>query len=526
MGLGKTVITLGLVLANPSIHPASYFLRPASGWSTYGTGMIPSRGTLVICSVSLVGQWIKEAEKKLPDSVSLYAYHGQHRKRDPEFLASHDIIVSTYATVASDEFYHRGKHTGTNLYVAPLAAVKWHRIVLDESHAIKSMAAAHTKATHALVSDRRWCVTGTPICTNIDDLYSQMKFIGLTTFNDKPTWSKLTNRAFRYEHMWGKSICSLQISPCLVYCLTNIICRHTMDQSFDGKSLLELPDKLERVLEVDLIPGERVEYDLMKTRALKQFAKWKLNPVVFKQKTLEAMSILLPLRQACSGGQITQGQLGAPLPLDANAPIVESMECSICLDMMSDPVLTQCNHAFCRDCISGVLTAGSQDKEPCPLCRKEISPDTLISARFGDNCDCVIDSDNSGTAAEPDISSPALVFKSKADVLLKELMALRSDAANAKVLIFSQFQSTLDFLKVILKQAGFEYRTLLGSMTRSQRTKALDDFQNDPPTTVFLLSTRAGAVGINLTREYEPNLFVSTLPTRCGQECMLLFAFA
>ena len=34
----------------------------------------------------------------------------------------------------------------------------------------------------------------------------------------------------------------------------------------------------------------------------------------------------------------------------------------------------------------------------------------------------------------------------------------------------------------------------------SKRSKALRDFQNDPPTTVFLLSMRAGAVGINLTQ--------------------------
>jgi SNF2 family DNA or RNA helicase len=34
----------------------------------------------------------------------------------------------------------------------------------------------------------------------------------------------------------------------------------------------------------------------------------------------------------------------------------------------------------------------------------------------------------------------------------------------------------------------------------SNRSKALAEFQNDPPTTVFLLSMRAGAVGINLTQ--------------------------
>jgi superfamily II DNA or RNA helicase len=37
-------------------------------------------------------------------------------------------------------------------------------------------------------------------------------------------------------------------------------------------------------------------------------------------------------------------------------------------------------------------------------------------------------------------------------------------------------------------------------MSLSKRKKALSMFQNDPPTTVFLLSIRAGAVGINLTQ--------------------------
>jgi hypothetical protein len=36
-------------------------------------------------------------------------------------------------------------------------------------------------------------------------------------------------------------------------------------------------------------------------------------------------------------------------------------------------------------------------------------------------------------------------------------------------------------------------------MSRVARTKALAEFQNSPPTTVFLLSVRSGACGINLT---------------------------
>lgn len=66
-------------------------------------------------------------------------------------------------------------------------------------------------------------------------------------------------------------------------------------------------------------------------------------------------------------------------------------------------------------------------------------------------------------------------------------------------LIFSQFNSTLEWLATRLVENGFSYRSISGSMPLKQRAKAIDAFQKDPPTTVFLLSMRSGAVGINLT---------------------------
>jgi SWI/SNF-related matrix-associated actin-dependent regulator of chromatin subfamily A3 len=66
--------------------------------------------------------------------------------------------------------------------------------------------------------------------------------------------------------------------------------------------------------------------------------------------------------------------------------------------------------------------------------------------------------------------------------------------------VFSQFTSTLQWLKEELPKHGFQFRTLSGDMSMKKRAKALSEFQHDPPTTIFLLSMRAGAVGINLTQ--------------------------
>ena len=46
-------------------------------------------------------------------------------------------------------------------------------------------------------------------------------------------------------------------------------------------------------------------------------------------------------------------------------------------------------------------------------------------------------------------------------------------------------------------------RTITGDMSQTARARALRDFRNDPPTTIFLLSLRAGAVGLNLTTASE-----------------------
>ena len=107
--LGKTVISLGLILQNPAPSlPLSgtlveSFKDPSqqSVWipKTSGAsepkkrGRIFSRGTLVVCNVSLVGQWISEAQSKLKDPGLVYSYHGCGRKRDPHLLASNAIVV-------------------------------------------------------------------------------------------------------------------------------------------------------------------------------------------------------------------------------------------------------------------------------------------------------------------------------------------------------------------------------------------------------------------------------------------------
>ena len=84
-------------------------------------------------------------------------------------------------------------------------------------------------------------------------------------------------------------------------------------------------------------------------------------------------------------------------------------------------------------------------------------------------------------------------------VLVAQLQQMHSADRTNKALIFTQYNESLKHIGGALRTAGFDYRTISGSMPQKQRAAAIAAFQKDPPTTVFIISVRSGAVGINLT---------------------------
>jgi SNF2 family DNA or RNA helicase len=70
-------------------------------------------------------------------------------------------------------------------------------------------------------------------------------------------------------------------------------------------------------------------------------------------------------------------------------------------------------------------------------------------------------------------------------------------AENHKVLIFSSFVKHLDLLKQRIGSEGWKYSVLTGQ-TRN-RGEIINAFQTDPDNRIFLISLKAGGVGLNLT---------------------------
>ncbi|XP_062431003.1 SWI/SNF-related matrix-associated actin-dependent regulator of chromatin subfamily A containing DEAD/H box 1 [Rhea pennata] len=68
-----------------------------------------------------------------------------------------------------------------------------------------------------------------------------------------------------------------------------------------------------------------------------------------------------------------------------------------------------------------------------------------------------------------------------------------------RVVLFSQFTMMLDILEVLLKHRQFRYIRMDGKTQISERIHLIDQFNTDTDIFIFLLSTKAGGLGINLT---------------------------
>jgi SNF2 family DNA or RNA helicase len=86
-----------------------------------------------------------------------------------------------------------------------------------------------------------------------------------------------------------------------------------------------------------------------------------------------------------------------------------------------------------------------------------------------------------------------------AKLQLLEIMLPKLHERGHRVLIFSQFLMQLDIIEDFLDDIGLAFERLDGTIGTLEKQKRIDAF-NAPESTIFafLLSTRAGGVGINL----------------------------
>jgi non-specific serine/threonine protein kinase len=100
--------------------------------------------------------------------------------------------------------------------------------------------------------------------------------------------------------------------------------------------------------------------------------------------------------------------------------------------------------------------------------------------------------------------SPAILNEAEKfpnhSIKLEELAReITENISNHKALVFSQFLGMLALIKEKLKEQDVDFEYFDGSTSAIDRERAIQRFQNDEKCRVFLISLKAGGVGLNLT---------------------------
>ena len=130
---------------------------------------------------------------------------------------------------------------------SPLHQIQWHRVVLDESHNIKSDKVGHSQACCALKSFHRWCATGTPFGTSLEDLRGQLAFLKMDPLSN-PSLFKRHFDMLRHD---------AAIEGAGFQLIKALTIRHTKGQKIGGKKLLELPQRSGHLPLTSLFPAGR-----------------------------------------------------------------------------------------------------------------------------------------------------------------------------------------------------------------------------------------------------------------------------
>jgi len=311
MGLGKTIQSVTLILTNP--RPALDAKPPPENPKQKMPSKDVSKGTLVVAPLALIKQWEAEIKDKVERSHALrvLVHHGPSRTKSHIELKKYDVVITTYQILASE---HAGSSDVDGGAKVGCFGVHWYRVILDEAHSIKNRNAKSTQACCALRSWYRWCLTGTPMQNNLDELQSLIAFLRIKPYNDLGTWKDQITGPMKN----GKGQFAIKR---IQYFLKGFMKRRTKDilkkegalnfggKNKDGQSngpAMRIVKREVETITCDLNPAERDFYEQLQERA-----QTRLNDMMTGEKAdyIGALVLLLRLRQACNHPQLIKGTM-------------------------------------------------------------------------------------------------------------------------------------------------------------------------------------------------------------------------
>nr|CAD7451985.1 unnamed protein product [Timema tahoe] len=394
----------------------------------------------------------------------------------------------TATTKDCDELHHASSNqdsTPTGRFSSVLKKgvlhnIKWERIILDEAHVIRNHKSKTSLAVFQLRGRYRWALTGTPIHNKELDLYSLLKFLKCTPFDDYMFWKCWVD---------NKNLASQQR---LKTVMNSIMLRRTKTQLQQEGSLQCLPQKEFHLIDISLDEEESKVYQKVLVFSRTLFAQF-----LHQKAEKEQLTMMGCEPSEASNPFNPKGQLAAWYQKLSGMDNIKSFEILVLLLRLR------------QLCCHPSLISSMLDRDNCDTDCIEGADEDLVSAlgRLGlENREEVSSSsrpsidqvmkDNILSSSNPVFNKDRVSSKMK---LLLETLQVKVFDTKEKAVIVSQWTSMLELLAQHLRSQGVSCVTLCGSVPVKDRAALVDSINGTSHRPqVMLLSLTAGGVGLNL----------------------------
>ena len=396
---------------------------------------------LIICPGSLMSNWRSELDRW--GWWHMYTYHGTAKDKADALAAAHkgrlEIMITTYTTYRLNQ--------------SAINGVRWDCIIADECHTIKERGAEITKAMNDVNALCRIGLTGTAIQNKYEELWTLLNWTNPGRLGPLSTWKHAICLPLKlgqsHDATYSQLAKARRTAEKLV---TNLLPAFFLRRM---KSLIadQLPKKSDQVVFCPLTDIQAEAYN--------NFCDSELV------RTIADASKPCPCASGKKQGWCCYARVDGKKWQEFVFP------CLITLQKLS-------NH------VALLLPTGEADKE-----KHEKEVDYLRTAMPDTWRDLYRQRENILNYANTS-------FCGKWKILRKLLKHWYENSD--KVLVFSHSVRLLKMLNMLFKATtSYNVSYLDGSMNYDDRQKQVDEFNSDPRQFVFLISTKAGGVGLNIT---------------------------
>ncbi|CAG9578327.1 hypothetical protein LMJF_30_1300 [Leishmania major strain Friedlin] len=536
MGVGKTIQTLAFLLYLKNRRGETGETGEGSGGRVAPPRVGSRLPHLVLAPLSVVREWREACEQFVPSALHVAMYQ---ELADPVHeAAAYDLVLLPV---------HAIRYVG-----AEAARIQWHYIVVDEAHkAVANLSTITAQRILGLSCLRRLVLTGTPLSSDLQELWSLLHFLNPEVFTDNDAFEEVFRRPFRvygahemelteeergllilrlhqvlrpfllrrtkadvdstlrmtFHHMWCPLSAMQQRLLCMLREQRRIPTVLGMAGGYSGKSSSsseadneeeeEAAGAADAAAHTSTFPAAEIGAD-ESTGCTPYIAVAALAADALHGKASPDLDPLQARNETAMPRDRLAELVWRHLPALASTESSDILRCAVQQDralgltsagVSESSARLVCNHAFLLPFFSQVLHRHGLDEVTQEGCNDADAAAVATS-----------ESSVVGAEAAERCGAAGLTLACSGKFLVLHLLLSRLYVAQRKVVLFTHWLNCVDLLVDYLYSRGWadHAEVLTGGSSEAERLTSVRRFREDPGCLFFLLSIKAGGCGINL----------------------------